>query len=206
MDIDPATLDAEQTYKLMTGIVVPRPIAWVATLNAQGRVNLAPFSCFTFVSSKPPMIGINVGRRAGKVKDTAANVHARGEFVVHIADGTLIEHVHASAVEHPPEVSEADLLGLVTVPSRRIATPRLATAPIALECRLHCAIAFGDTGSEFIVGEVLAMRLRDGLCRDGKIDTRQLNPICRLGGPNYAMLGEIVSMTPIAQAAKSVLP
>ena len=206
MDIDPASLDPEQTYKLLTGIVVPRPIAWVATLSAEGRVNLAPFSCFTYVSVKPPMIGINVGRRAGKRKDTAANIHARGEFVVHIADRALVAPVHQSAVEHPPEVSEAELLGLATAPSLRIATPRIAAAPIALECRLHRAIAFGDTGSEFIVGEVVAMRMREGLCRNGKIDTRQLDPICRLAGPNYAVLGEIVTMAPIAQTAKSVLP
>lgn len=204
MIISPETLDPERTYRLMTGIVVPRPIAWVCTLNPKGRVNLAPFSCFTFVSNKPPMVGINVGRKAGALKDTGRNIHARGEFVVNIGDETMIEPIHLSAVEHPPEVSEAELLRLETAPSERVRTPRLAAVPISLECRLHRAIAFGDTGSEFIVGEVLLFHLRDGICQNGKIDTGRLRPACRLGGPNYGKLGEIVSMRPVAQTAKEL--
>lgn len=199
------TLGPEAIYKLLTGIVVPRPIAWVTTLIPGGGVNLAPFSAFTFVSNKPPMLGINVGRKAGVLKDTGNNIHASGEFVVNIPDESMIEPVHLSAVEHPPEVSEAELLGLAVAPSTAIRTPRLAQAPISMECRLHRAVAFGDTGSEFMVGEVLAFHIRDGLCVNGKIDTARLRPICRLGGPNYATLGEIVSMQPIAQTAKNVL-
>jgi flavin reductase (DIM6/NTAB) family NADH-FMN oxidoreductase RutF len=205
MQIAAETLDPEATYRLLVGVVVPRPIAWVCTLNAAGGVNLAPFSCFTFVSNKPPMVGINVGRKAGVLKDTGCNIHARGEFVVNIADDSLIETVHASAVEYPPEVSEAELLGLETVPGERVATPRLAAAPVSLECRFHRAVAFGDTGSEFIVGEVLVFHLRDGLLENGKVDAARLRPACRLGGPNYARLGEIVRLPPIAQTAKTVL-
>ncbi len=205
MEIPAATLAPEAVYKLITGIVVPRPIAWVTTLSGPGQVNLAPFSAFTFVSTKPPMIGINVGRKAGIVKDTARNIHANGEFVVNIADDTMIELVHLSAIEFPPEVSEVTELGLETIPSHVVATPRLAIAPISLECRLHRAIAFGDTGSEFMVGEVVVFHIRDGLVENGKIDTGKLHPICRIGGPRYAKLGEIVSLKPIRQAAKAVL-
>ncbi len=200
-----STLDPESMYKLLTGIVVPRPIAWVTTLSPDGGVNLAPFSAFTFVSNKPPMLGINIGRKAGIMKDTANNIHATGEFVVNIPDDSMIEPVHMSAVEHPPEVSEAELLGLAVAPSTTMRTPRLAQAPISMECRLHRAIAFGDTGSEFFVGEVLDFHIRDDLYVNGKIDTAKLRPICRIGGPNYAKLGEIVSMQPIAQTAKTVL-
>lgn len=205
MDILAEGLGPEETYKLMTGIVVPRPIAWVTTLSPSGVVNLAPFSAFTFVSNKPPMIGINVGRKAGRPKDTAVNIHAAGEFVVNIADEDLVEPVHLSAIEHAPEVSEAELLGLELAPCSAVRTPRLAAAPISLECRLHRAIAFGDTGSEFMVGEILVFHIRDGLCVNGKIDTALLRPLCRIGGPNYARLGEIVSMRPIAQTTKTVL-
>ena len=205
MNLAASTLDPEAMYKLLTGIVVPRPIAWVTTLSAGGSVNLAPFSAFTFVSNQPPMLGINVGRKAGMMKDTGNNIHATGEFVVNIPDDTMIEPVHLSAVEHPPEVSEAELLGLAVAPSANIRTPRLAQAPISMECRLHRAIAFGDTGSEFMVGEVLAFHIRDGLCVNGKIDAAKLRPICRIGGPNYAKLGEIIALKPIAQTAKSVL-
>lgn len=205
MDFAASTLGPEAMYKLLTGIVVPRPIAWVTTLSPGGVVNLAPFSAFTFVSNKPPMVGINVGRKAGVMKDTGNNIHATGEFVVNIPDESMIEPVHLSAVEHPPEVSEAELLGLPVLPGTHIGTPRLAGVPISMECRLHRAIAFGDTGSEFMVGEVIAFHIRDGLLVNGKIDTARLRPICRIGGPNYARLGEIISMAPIAQTAKTVV-
>lgn len=203
MQIAAESLDPEATYRLLTGVVVPRPIAWVTSRSPQGLINLAPFSCFTFVSNHPPMVGINVGRKAGVMKDTGNNVHATGEFVVNIADENLIEPVHLSAVEHAPDVSEVELLGLAVAPSVCVRPPRLAAAPISMECRLHRAIAFGDTGSEFLVGEVLMFHLREGLYENGKIDTGKLRPICRIGGPNYAKLGEIVQMRPIGQTPKA---
>lgn len=205
MDIAADSLDPQATYKLMTGVVVPRPIAWITSISAQGIVNLAPFSCFTFVSNKPPMVGINIGRKAGVRKDTGSNIQASGEFVVHIADESLLEPLHLSAIEHPADVSEVEVLGLHTMPSKMVAVPRLREAPIALECRLHQIIPFGQTGAEFFVGEVLLFQVRDGLCVNGKIDTAQLRPVCRLGGPNYAKLGEIVHLKPIEQTPKSVI-
>lgn len=205
MRILAADLDPQQAYKLLTGIIVPRPIAWVASLSPAGVLNVAPFSAFTFVSNKPPMVGVNVGRKAGVLKDTGNNIQARGEYVVHIADEALLQPLHESAEEHPPEVSEAEVLGLATVASDHIAVPRLAAPPVAMECRLHQSIAFGATGSQFIVGEVLAFHIRDGLVRDHKIDTLALNPICRLGGPNYATLGKVVTLRAVAQTGKTIL-
>ena len=205
MQIDPEHLDPQATYKLLTGVVVPRPIAWVTTVSAAGIVNLAPFSAFTFVSSKPPMVGINVGRKAAVMKDTGANILRTGEYVIHVPDADLLEAVHQSSVEHPPEVSEVDLLGLGTIASTHVHVPRLVAAPVAMECRLHRSIAFGDTGSEFMVGEIVAFHVRDDLLVDGKIDTAVLRPICRLGGPNYALLGEIIRMKPVGQTPKSVI-
>ncbi|MEY2619884.1 MAG: hypothetical protein RL522_2886 [Pseudomonadota bacterium] len=198
-------LDPQQTYKLLTGIIVPRPIAWVCTQSETGVLNVAPFSAFTFVSNKPPMVGINVGRKAGVMKDTGNNILARREYVVHIADAALLQPLHDSAEEHPPEVSEVDLLGLQTVPSDLVSVPRLAAPPVAMECRLHRSIAFGDTGSEFMVGEVLAFHVREGLAQDFKIDTLALDPICRLGGPNYATIGKVTTLRPVEQTLKTVL-
>lgn len=203
VEIDPAGLDAESAYKLLVGTVVPRPIAWVTTLSEGGAVNLAPFSAFTFVAPKPPMLAISVGHKAGTYKDTARNILRGEEFVVHIADRSRIDDVHASAVEHPPEVSEAELLGLAISPSRLIRPPRLTDLPVAMECRFRQCLEFGDTRSRLIIGEVLLFHFREGLLREGKIDTRELDPICRLGGPNYANLGEIVTKTPIAQTPKA---
>nr|WP_246088393.1 flavin reductase [Phreatobacter stygius] len=102
IDIQAKDLAAEACYRLLTGLVVPRPIAWVTTVSATGTVNLAPFSHFTFVSPKPPMLAISVGQKAGVYKDTARNIMTSEEFVVHIADRPLIPAVHDSAVEHPP--------------------------------------------------------------------------------------------------------
>jgi flavin reductase (DIM6/NTAB) family NADH-FMN oxidoreductase RutF len=203
IDVEPKDLGAEACYRLLTGLVVPRPIAWVTTLSTERVVNLAPFSHFTFVSPKPPMLAISVGQKAGVYKDTARNIMTSEEFVVHIADRPLIEAVHESAVEYPPDVSEVEVLGLETVASSHVRTPRLTVAPVAMECRLRHCIEFGETRSRLLVGEVLVFHLRDGLMVDGKVDTRALDPICRIAGPNYAMLGDIVTMNPIHQTSKS---
>lgn len=198
-------LNPEQTYKLLTGVVVPRPIAWITTMSDAGVVNLAPFSCYTIVSNKPPLLGVNMGRKAGVRKDTARNALASGQFVVNIGDESMVAPIHLSAVEHPPEVSEPQLLGLALAPSTHVRVPRLADVPISLECRLHQVVPFGDTGAEFVVGEVLALHARDGLLRDGKIDSAALRPVCRLGGPTYGTLGRIIQQPPIAQTPKSVI-
>lgn len=197
MQIDASALTHDASYKLLTGTVVPRPIAWVSSGIEPGKINLAPFSTFTFVSPLPPMVGFNCGLRNGERKDTSRNINANREFVVNIADESLLEALHLSSESHPPDVSETELLGLKTAPSSRIRTPRLADAPISMECRLTHVLNFGSTGSEFFVGEVLVFHIRDEIYKDGKIDTRLLRPICRLGGPTYASLGEIITMRPV---------
>lgn len=203
MRIDPSDLAAEQAYRLLTGIVVPRPIAWVTTLSGDGIVNLAPFSAFTFVSPKPPMLAISVGRKAGVYKDTAHNILNNEEFVVHIADTTLMTAVHESSTEHPPDVSEVEELNLETLPGERVKVPRLAAAPIAMECRFRQCLEFGETRSRLLVGEVLVFHIRDRLLNNGKIETEALDPIARIGGPRYARLGEIFTLKPVFQTSKS---
>ena len=132
MRIDPTELGAERIYRLMTGIVVPRPIAWVTSLSRSGVLNLAPFSAFTFVSQKPPMLAISVGRKGADYKDTAHNILDTEEYVIHIADTPLMSAVHDSSVEHPPEISEVEHLGLETLACERIKVRRLAAAPVAM--------------------------------------------------------------------------
>jgi flavin reductase (DIM6/NTAB) family NADH-FMN oxidoreductase RutF len=205
MEVDASKLGPQEAYKLLVGVVVPRPVAWVTTLNSQGVVNLAPFSAFTYVSVKPPMVGINCGRKAGARKDTGTNILEQREFVVHIADISLVEPLHQSSFEYPPEVSEVEELGLETLPCVQVRTPRLAIAPIALECRFVSNTPYGATGAEFMVGEILRFHFREGLCVNGKIDTQKLDPVCRLGGPNYASLGEMIRMKPMNQTEKTVI-
>jgi flavin reductase (DIM6/NTAB) family NADH-FMN oxidoreductase RutF len=203
MRIDPAYLDAETAYRLITGVVVPRPIAWVTSLSATGVLNLAPFSAFTFVSPKPPMLAISVGRKGGIYKDTAQNILNNEEYVVHIADSSLMTAVHESSTEHPPDVSEVEELRLSTLPGERIKVPRLAAVPVAMECRFRQCLEFGDARSRLIVGEVVMFHLRDGLVNDGKVETAALDPIARIGGPRYARLGEIVTLRGVFQTPKS---
>jgi flavin reductase (DIM6/NTAB) family NADH-FMN oxidoreductase RutF len=205
MEIAAASLSAEEGYKLMTGAIVPRPIAWITTRSPNGRVNAAPFSAFMLVCPKPPMVGIGFGRRAGVLKDTPRNIFGTKEFVVNIADETLLGPLHHSSEELPPEESEVERLGLRTAPCRMIATPRLADAPISMECRFHSEHEFGDTRALVVVGEVVHFHVRDGLCVNNKIDTKALNPICRLGGPNYARLGEIVTMPTVGRTEQMVI-
>jgi flavin reductase (DIM6/NTAB) family NADH-FMN oxidoreductase RutF len=203
MRIDPAYLDPETAYRLLTGVVVPRPIAWVTSLSSDGVLNLAPFSAFTFVSPKPPMLAISVGRKGKTYKDTAQNILNNEEYVVHIADSSLMDAVHESSTEHPPDVSEVEELRLSTLPGERIKVSRLAAAPIAMECRFRQCLEFGETRSRLIVGEVLVFHIRDGLLNNGKIETEALDPIARIAGPRYAKLGDIVTLKPVFQTSKT---
>jgi flavin reductase (DIM6/NTAB) family NADH-FMN oxidoreductase RutF len=203
MKIDPAELGAEKAYRLLTGIVVPRPIAWVTSQSRAGTINLAPFSAFTFVSPKPPMLAISVGRKGNIYKDTAHNILATEEYVIHIADSPLMNAVHESSVEHPSDVSEVEHLQLETVASERIKVPRLAAPPVAMECRFHQCLEFGETKSRLIVGEVVMFHIRDGLLNNGKVETAALDPIARIGGPRYARLGDIVTLKSVFQTRKS---
>ncbi len=203
MQIDPSDMGAERIYRLMTGIVVPRPIAWVSSLSSKGILNLAPFSAFTFVSQKPPMLAISVGRKGDNYKDTAHNILDTEEYVIHIADTPLMNAVHESSAEHPPEVSEVELLGLETLPCERVRVPRLAAAPVAMECVFRQCLEFGDARSRLIVGEVLMFHIRDGLMTNGKVETETLDPIARIGGPRYARLGDIVTLRTVFQTPKS---
>lgn len=203
MRIAASDLETEATYKLITGIVVPRPIAWVTTLSPRGVVNLAPFSFFTCVSPKPPLLAISVGRTAGIYKDTGRNILASEEYVIHIADFSHLEALHLSSTDYPPEVSEVEAAGLATLPSDEVRVPRLRDAPVAMECRFRNCIEFGHTRNRLIVGEVVMFHLRDGLVKDGKVATRDLDPIARLSGPSYARLGEVVTMTALHETQKT---
>jgi flavin reductase (DIM6/NTAB) family NADH-FMN oxidoreductase RutF len=204
MRIFSESLNAASAYKLLTGVVVPRPIAWVATLNEGGGVNLAPFSTFTFVSADPPMVGFNAGLRNGERKDTVRNILARREYVVHIVDENLVDPMHASAEDFPSEISEAEALGLETVASDIVSVPRLSASPIAAECVFDRTIEFGRSGAEFVVGEIKLFHIRDDLIENGKVDTLRLNPVGRLAGPVYGTIGTIIRKQASASYAHMV--
>ncbi len=191
----PADLSPLENYKLLIGAVIPRPIAWVTSLGQGGIVNAAPFSAFTFVSSDPPMLGFNAGRRDGELKDTPRNVEAMQEFVVNIVSVPLGPQMHQTSADYPPGTSELKAVGLTAAPSQQIKTPGILEAPVRMECRLHAIHPFGVGPAWFLVGEVVAFHIRKGIIQKGKIDSFALDPLCRLGGPNYATLGEPISLT-----------
>ncbi len=200
IDVTPDRLTAAESYRLLVGVVVPRPIAWVTTRHEDGRVNLAPFSCYTFVSSDPPMLAISVGRHDGVPKDTSRNAQRTGELVVNIVAEGQVEPMHLSSAAHPRDTSEPELIGIALAPSVTLATPRVAEAPVALECKLRDVLSFGNLKTDLLIAEVVLFRIADGLYRDGKVDSVAMRPVGRLGGPLYARLGEILTMPTVGDA------
>lgn len=194
MLIDPADLKGPDAYRLMISVIVPRPIAWVSTADAEGVLNAAPFSYFQALSSRPPMIMIAVGRRRGGAsKDTRRNIEATGEFVVNVVSEDSAAAMVKCSVDHPPEVSEFDTAGLTAVPSVKVKPPRIAECAVAMECRLDRVLEIGSSG--VCVGEVVLFHVRDDVVNeDGTVDPVRLRPLGRMGGSSYAPLREVLDI------------
>mgnify|MGYP000849670359 FL=1 len=180
-------------YRILSSLVVPRPIAWVLTRDGEGHLNLAPFSSFQGIFG-PPMVAMTLARRrGGALKDTHRNLREQGEAVVHLADLAQLEALHASAEEVDPEVSEVERLGLATVASDLVAPPRLAAAPVALECRLNREVELAPE-STLVLLDVLRAHVDPRLYDEALdcADASRWQPLARLGavaGPNYGALG-----------------
>lgn len=193
-----AGLSEREAYRLLTGIVVPRPIAWITTRSEAGGVNLAPFSAYIILANNPMMIGVSIGRRGADLKDTARNITRTGQFVVNAPHVSQAELVHLSAEELPHEVSEVEMLGIETLPSDTIDAPRLAGVSISLECEYVQSIEFGRSKTELLVGEVKVVHVQEGLLDNGKIDTAALQPLGRVAGPRYAGIGAVTTFRGLA--------
>jgi flavin reductase (DIM6/NTAB) family NADH-FMN oxidoreductase RutF len=165
-------VDSKQTYKLLTTLVVPRPIALVTTVDAAGRVNAAPFSWFNTFGSNPPIVAFAPGDRVGgPMKDTAANVKRTGEFVANLVDEALAEGMNACSADLAPGENELQRAGLTTAPSLRVEPPRIAESPAQLECVVHQIIEIG--GNRMVIGLVKLLHVRDGVLDP---ETLRLNP------------------------------
>ncbi|HEY8449214.1 MAG TPA: flavin reductase family protein, partial [Bacillota bacterium] len=165
MDIRFDALEPRTRYKLMTGTIVPRPIAWVNTLNPDGGCNTAPFSFFNGVSDEPPTLMFCVGKRpdGSGDKDTLVNIRRHGEFVVHLCDEDTIEALSFTAGDFPPGVEElTEYGGLTLVPSATISVPRIAEAPVAYECRLLRLVDLEGTYT-MVIGRIESLYVRDDL-------------------------------------------
>lgn len=187
MEIDPDSLPRRDAYRWLIACLVPRPVAWISTLSAAGAANLAPFSFFGGVTSDPPTVMLSVGRRAaGGRKDTAANLLATREGVIHIADRLHAERMVLTSKEVAPEVDEFDLAGLAKAPSARVRPPRLASAPIAMEAVLERHLEVGRGPVDLFLLRIVHYHVDDRLLVDGLPDPARLSAVGRLGGDAYA--------------------
>lgn len=192
--IDLDALSRADRYKILTGAVIPRPIAFVTTLGPGGLVNAAPFSQFVILAVDPGLLAFSIGPKPGGPKDTLTNVKALPEFVINTVPEGWEEIVQAASEELAPEVSEVEKLGLKTLASTRVRPPRLAGSKVQFECRLEQILQFGDAPNHFVIGRVVAMHVESGLAKDSKIDPKGYSPIARIGGRNYVRLGEVVKV------------
>jgi flavin reductase (DIM6/NTAB) family NADH-FMN oxidoreductase RutF len=185
MQIDVANTPVVEVYQALVGIVTPRPIAWVTTVDPAGRVNLAPFSFFNAFGANPPVVVFSpTNRRDGSKKDTLLNLEATGEFVVHAAVASLAEKINGTSKELPHGESEVDYAGLHTTPSVKVKPPRLVEAPVAMECNVRQIIPIGSgaIAANLVIGEVLLMHIADAvLDANGRVDPRKLKTVARLG-------------------------
>ena len=186
MEIDFAQLTAYQRYKLMASLIVPRPIALVTTVGANGIANAAPFSMFNMLGEDPPILMLSINRlKDGRLKDTAANILASGEFVVHISDEAIAAKMHACGESLPPEVSELERFGLHALPSQTVKPPRIAEAPVAFECVLHEKL---ETESRYVfIGRVKWLHAREGLVdtETWRVRLQDYHPVGRFGASFY---------------------
>jgi flavin reductase (DIM6/NTAB) family NADH-FMN oxidoreductase RutF len=162
----------------------------VSTLNAEGKVNVAPFSAFMSVSAINNLLAISVNERAGGTKDTVDNIRARGEFVINTVPEALAQQVQLCSEHFPSDVSEVEQAGLTVVPSTAIATPRIKETPIQFECKVHSMLPFET--AQLIVGRVVVMHARAGLVNDYKVAIDRYLPLGRLAGRTYCRIGDLV--------------
>jgi flavin reductase (DIM6/NTAB) family NADH-FMN oxidoreductase RutF len=195
VSFDPARESVQNIYKLMIGSIVPRPIAFVSSLDARGVRNLAPFSYFTAVSADPPVVLFcpsvrqeDPQRRLAAHKDTLLNVIATREFVINVVNEGIAERMNLTSAQVPSDLDEFELAGLTPLPSELVKPPRVAESPVQMECRLRQIIEVSDrpSGGTIVLGEVVRFHVNDALVENFRIDPEKLAAIGRMGGPTYA--------------------
>lgn len=196
MHVDFATMTGPERYRLMASAITPRPIAWITSQSAAGLRNAAPFSFFNMMGADPPLLAVGLMRRGdGTLKDTAANILATGEFVVHLVSEPMVAAMNLTCIDAPADVDEIELAGLATVPSLAVAPPRLVGAPVAMECRL--AHHWDTAGSTVVLGEVLHFHCDDAYwdAQLRRIDTPAMHLVGRVhGGGWYARGTDLFSL------------
>ncbi len=186
MTLDLTGPHLDDAYRILSGLVTPRPIALVTTIDEHGRLNAAPFSFFNVLGDSPPIVGFCPGdRKPGVPKDTARNIRLTHEFVVNLVDESIMQQMNACAATLPPGENELIHAGLTAAPCEAVKPPRIAEAPASLECLHHSIIEIGD--NRLIIGEVLRVHVRDGIFdpETWLIKPSAYAPIGRMQSPNW---------------------
>lgn len=197
LSLDPANNTERENYKLLTGSIIPRPIAFVTCVAKDGTINGAPFSYFNIVSSNPPMISISIQRKDGMPKDTARNILNNKEFVVHIVDEKNVEKINETAASLQPDQSEIEKANLTLIDSKIVSVPGVKEAKVRFECTLDQSIeleAEGTIGADLIIGRIVQYHIKSDLYKDGRVNQDKLQAVSRLAGSNYAKVGEVFSI------------
>jgi len=198
-----ATIPTREQSKLLLSTVVPRPIAWIVSLDLRGQLNAAPFSFFNAFALDPPVVGVGIGsRESGQPKDTRRNIRNTGEFVINLVSEDMASAMNVTAIDFASGVNELSEAEVNTCPSSHIRSPRIAGSPVAMECELMQSVALGpETG--LVLGRVVAMHVREDVILDaGKhyIDTPRLRLIARMHSGWYARTSDLLQMERISRA------
>jgi flavin reductase (DIM6/NTAB) family NADH-FMN oxidoreductase RutF len=197
MNFDFAQLSVKDCHDLLVCAVLPRPIAFVSTIGVNGVHNLAPFSYFTVLSSKPAVIGFGIGpKRNGGKKDTLANIEFTKDFVINVVTEGLAGAMNQTAGEYPPDVDEFKVGGLTALRSDLVKSPRVAESPVNMECKLLQILEFGETPriNSFIIGEVLRVHAAENLLVGKVVKADRLKAIGRMGEDLYCRTGDLLEM------------
>jgi len=197
MKFDLKTMNIKDCHRLLVSVVLPRPIALVSTIGANGVNNLAPFSYFTVLSTKPSIVGFGIGpKRDGAKKDTLTNLEFSKDFVINAVTEDLAEAMNQTSGEYLPEVDEFGVAGLTAVPSELVQSPRVAESPIHLECALKQILEFGEAPmmNRFVIGEVLRIHVKDELLQGNIANPGRLKAIGRMGEDFYCRTQDLFEM------------
>ena len=202
MIIDPRTF--ERFNLILTGVVAPRPIAFVSTISIDGVVNLAPYSFFNAVAYNPPTVVFSSSRKAAgwqdKRKDTLTNIEETGEFVVNVVVDDIAAAMNATAAEYPSDVSEFVIAGLTEAPSEVVKAPRVLESPVNMECRLSQIVNIGEQPHQhgLVIGEIVRMHLREDVLYEGpngyRVNHQALQPTGRLAGNAYCRTDDVYEL------------
>tara|TARA_B100002052_G_scaffold297185_1_gene327296 strand:- start:851 stop:1462 length:612 start_codon:yes stop_codon:yes gene_type:complete len=187
LKINPKTF--EGFNRVLTGVVVPRPIAFVSTISNSGNVNLSPYSFFNAVSYDPPLIIFSSSKFTsdGKLKDSLSNIEQNGEFVVNIVNEKIVEAMNKTAAEYPEDVNEFDVANLTQIDSDLVKPPRLSESPVNMECKLERIITLGTEAHPqgLVIGEIIQLHIDDEIISGHRINHEKLKPVGRLAGNMY---------------------